>query len=158
MFRAQSAHHQEVNDAKCTYAASGIVTLCKWLSCASAKLASQRWWFQWRFAAILVNCAPSGETHNYCTLHIINENSENFLIHLCNYILLSQVYCVWQIVKTSTVIFNNPVYSFGYMFWFCENIFRPYNKYWSQDGLEKQRRIAKTMYYWLYIENYRYFK
>jgi len=30
MFRAQSAHHQEVNDANCTYAASGIVTLCKW--------------------------------------------------------------------------------------------------------------------------------
>ena len=29
MFRAQSAHHQEVNDANCTYAASGIVTLCK---------------------------------------------------------------------------------------------------------------------------------
>jgi hypothetical protein len=28
MFRAQSAHHQEV-DANCTYAASGIVTLCK---------------------------------------------------------------------------------------------------------------------------------
>jgi hypothetical protein len=27
MFRAQSAHHQEVNDANCTYAASGIVTL-----------------------------------------------------------------------------------------------------------------------------------
>ena len=29
MFRAQSAHHQEVNDVNCTYAASGIVTLCK---------------------------------------------------------------------------------------------------------------------------------
>jgi len=29
MFRAQSAHHQKVNDANCTYAASGIVTLCK---------------------------------------------------------------------------------------------------------------------------------
>jgi len=28
MFRAQSAHNQEVNDANCTYAASGIVTLC----------------------------------------------------------------------------------------------------------------------------------
>jgi hypothetical protein len=45
-------------------------------------------------AAILVNCAPSGEMHNYCTPHIIKENSENFLIHWCNYILLSQVYCV----------------------------------------------------------------
>jgi len=37
MFRAQSAHHQDVNDANCTYAASGIVTLCKWPSCATAK-------------------------------------------------------------------------------------------------------------------------
>jgi len=37
MFQAQSAHHQEVNDANCTYAASGIVTLCKWPSCATAK-------------------------------------------------------------------------------------------------------------------------
>jgi hypothetical protein len=36
MFQAQSAHHQEVNDANCTYAASGIVTLCKWLSFATA--------------------------------------------------------------------------------------------------------------------------
>jgi len=37
MFRAQSAHHQEVNDANCTHAASGIVTVCKGLSCATAK-------------------------------------------------------------------------------------------------------------------------
>jgi hypothetical protein len=29
MFRAQSAHHQEVNDVNCTYATPGIVTLCK---------------------------------------------------------------------------------------------------------------------------------
>ena len=67
-------------------------------------VACQRWWFQWRFAAILVNCAPSGEIHNYCTPHIIKENYENFLIHRWNYILLSQVYCVWQVVKTPTII------------------------------------------------------
>jgi len=36
MFQAQSTHHQEV-DVNCTYAASGIVTLCKWPSCATAK-------------------------------------------------------------------------------------------------------------------------
>ena len=46
-------------------------------------VACQRWWFQWQFAAILVNCAPSGEMHNYCTPHIIKENFENFLIHRC---------------------------------------------------------------------------
>jgi len=46
----------------------------------------RRWWFQWRFAAILVYCAPSGEMHNYWTPHIIKGNSENSLIHRCNYI------------------------------------------------------------------------
>jgi len=73
-------------------------------------VARGRWWFQWRFAAILVNCAPSGEMHNYCTHHI-KGNFQNFLIHRCNYILLSQVYGVWQVVKTPTIIFNNPVYT-----------------------------------------------
>jgi hypothetical protein len=28
MFRAHSAHHQEVDDANCTYAASGILSDC----------------------------------------------------------------------------------------------------------------------------------
>jgi len=66
--------------------------------------------FSLPFASILVNCAPSGEMHNYCTPHIIKENFENFLIHRCNYILLSQVYCVWRVVKTLTIIFNNPAF------------------------------------------------
>jgi len=48
--------------------------------------------------------------HNYCTQDIIKENFENFLIHRCKYILLSQVYYIWQFVETSTIIFNNPVY------------------------------------------------
>jgi len=63
------------------------------------------------FAAILVNCAPSGDMHNYCTPHIIKENSENFLIHRCNYILISQVYCLWQVVKTPKIILNNSVHT-----------------------------------------------
>jgi hypothetical protein len=57
--------------------------------------------FSLPLASILVNCAPSGEMHNYCTPHI-KENFENSLIHRCNYILLSEVYCVWQVVKTPT--------------------------------------------------------
>jgi hypothetical protein len=73
-------------------------------------VACQQWWFQWWFTAFLVNCAPSGEMHNYYTPHVRREKTENFLIHLCNYILLSQVYCVWQVVKTRTVILNNPVF------------------------------------------------
>ena len=47
--------------------------------------------------------------HNYCTPHIIKENFENFLIHRCNYILLSKVYCLWQVVKTPAINSNNPV-------------------------------------------------
>ena len=34
------------------------------------------------------------------------------MIHRCNYILLSQVYCVWNVVKTPTIILNNPVFPF----------------------------------------------
>jgi len=66
-------------------------------------VACQWWWFQWRYW--FVPSVPSGEMHNYCTPHIIKQNSENFLTHRCNYILLSQVYCVWQAVKTPTIIF-----------------------------------------------------
>ena len=68
----------------------------------------------WSHATILVNCAPSGEMDNYCTPHIIKENFENFLIHRCNYTLPSQVYCLWQVVKTLTIIFNNPVFDMGH--------------------------------------------
>ena len=39
----------------------------------------------------------------------------NFLIHRCNYILLSQVCCAWQVVKTPTIISNNPVFCV----WLC---------------------------------------
>jgi len=34
--------------------------------------------FSLPFTAIWVNCAPSGEMHNYCTPHIIKENWEFF--------------------------------------------------------------------------------
>ena len=89
-----------------------LVRNCRWTIVTDGHSwnASTKNDFSLPFAAILVNCAPSGEIHNYCTLHIIKENSENFLIYRCNYILLSQVYCVWQVVKTLTIISNNPVY------------------------------------------------
>jgi len=74
-------------------------------------VACQHVTFTLPFTAILVNCVPSGEMHNYWTPLIIKENFENFLIHRCNYTLLSQLYCVWQVVKTSTIILNNPVYN-----------------------------------------------
>jgi hypothetical protein len=34
------------------------------------------------------------------------------LLHRCNYILL-QVYCVWKVVKTPTIIFNNTVLQYA---------------------------------------------
>jgi hypothetical protein len=71
--------------------------------------------FSLPFAAISIKCAPSGEAHNYCTPHIIRENFENFLIYRCNYILLPQVYCVWQVVKTPTIILNNTVHKRKYV-------------------------------------------
>jgi len=49
------------------------------------------------------------EQHSKFLLHTLQMLFENFLIHRCNYILLSQVYWVWQVVKTPTIILNNPV-------------------------------------------------
>ena len=94
-----------------------LVRNCRWtiVSDRHSRNVSTQNAFSLPFAAILVNCAPSGETHNYCTPHTIKENFENFLIHWCNYILLYQVYCVWQVVKTTTIISKNPVY--------CDNLF-----------------------------------
>ena len=65
-------------------------------------------------SAVMVSMAVPIHTFRYCTLYIIKENFENVLIHRCNYILLSQVYCVRQVVKTPTVILNNPVYTYKY--------------------------------------------
>ena len=98
--------------------------------------------FSLPFAAILVNCAPSGEMHNYCTLHIIKENSESFLIDWCNYILLSQVYCVWQVVKTPTVIFNNPVFHMYPIYatncvFFCSRGEYSNRRYWKSSQSKK---------------------
>jgi small-conductance mechanosensitive channel len=84
-------------------------------------VACQRWWFQRRFPAILVNCAPTGEMYNYCIQRIIKDNFESFLIHRCVYVLLSQVYCIWLVVKTPKIIFNNPVYNKFYIVYSVHN-------------------------------------
>ena len=101
-----------------------LVPNCRWTIVTdrhSWKLNTQNA-FSLPFAAILVNCAPSGEMHNYCTPHIIKENSEYFLIHQCNYILLSQVYCVWQVVRTPTIISNSPVFSSVWPSMYCLSV------------------------------------
>jgi hypothetical protein len=70
-------------------------------------VACQHWWFQWQFW--FIPSVLSGEIHKYNTPHIIKQNLENFLIHRCNCIHLSEVYCVWQFVKTPKIIFNYTV-------------------------------------------------
>ena len=59
MFRAHSAHHQEVHDANYTYAASGIVTLCKWLSCATAKEGLLLWTWWRKLMPVFQYCSSS---------------------------------------------------------------------------------------------------
>jgi hypothetical protein len=87
--------------------------------------------FSLPFVAILVNCAPSGQMHNYCTPHIMKENFENFLIHQCNSILQSQVYCVRQVVKTPTIILNNSVYQS----WFSKKSYKAVGETWRKNLL-----------------------
>jgi hypothetical protein len=78
-------------------------------------VACQRWWFQWRFWFVpsVPGCLweegkrkpdPWSNTleRNHMGLHLENE-----------------VYCVWQVVKTLTIISNNPVffiYSYIYIY------------------------------------------
>ena len=50
--------------------------------------------FSLPFAAILVNCAPSGEMHNYCTPHIIKENWEFLDPSVQLYTPISSVLCM----------------------------------------------------------------
>ena len=76
----------ELSDGGCF---PNLVRNCRWAIVTdrqSCNLSSQNA-FSLPFAAILVNCAPSGELHNYYTPQIIKENFEKFLIHRCKYIL-----------------------------------------------------------------------
>ena len=50
--------------------------------------------FSLPFAAILVNCAPSGEMHNYCTPHIIKENWEYLDPSVQLHTAISSVLCM----------------------------------------------------------------
>jgi hypothetical protein len=54
------------------------------------------------FAAILVNCAPSGEMHNYCTLHILKQNWE----------FLDPSVQIHTAISSVFIILNNSVQSF----------------------------------------------
>ena len=66
----------------------------------------QRWWFQWRFSFVLSVPRYLREEEKHKPDPWRNPIERNHMrLHL-----LSQVYCVWQVVKTPTIISNNPVF------------------------------------------------
>ena len=69
-------------------------------------VACQRWLFQWWFwfATSVPGYLREEEEHKPDPWR--NPIERNKKIH----IVLSQVYCVWQVVKTPTIISNNPVF------------------------------------------------
>ena len=73
-------------------------------------VACQRWWFQWQF---WLSCWCMWN-HKGCTyrepVRCVTKTWNVVVLNKKTGILLSQVYCVWQVVKTPTIILNNPVY------------------------------------------------
>ena len=72
-------------------------------------VACQRWWFQWRFWFVpsVPGYLREKEEHKPDPWRNPIERNKKKKIH----IFLSQVYCVWQVAKTPTIISNNPVFS-----------------------------------------------
>jgi len=73
--------------------------------------ACQRWWFQWRFWFVSSVPGYKGCTYRAPVRYVTKTWSVVLLIKK-THILLSQVYRVWQVFKTATIILNNPVYIF----------------------------------------------
>ena len=69
-------------------------------------VACQRWWFHWWFWFVPSVLAYLREEEEHKPDPWCNPIERNKKIH----IFLSQVYCVWQVVKTPTIISNNPVF------------------------------------------------
>ena len=69
-------------------------------------VACQWWWFQWRFWFIPSVPGYLREEEEHKPDPWRNPIERNKKIH----ILLSEEYCVWQVVKTPTIISNYPVY------------------------------------------------
>jgi len=65
-------------------------------------VACQRWWFHWRFW--FVPSVPGYVRYGTKTWSVVL-----LVLNKKIHVLLSQVYCVWQVVKTPTIILNNPV-------------------------------------------------
>jgi len=65
---------------------------------------------------IVLMFVESQRVHIWSTCKVCNKNLEWCSIKQKIHILLSQVYCVWQIVKTPTIISNNPVFQMSVTF------------------------------------------
>ena len=74
-------------------------------------VACQRWWCRWRFWFVPSVPGYLREEEEHKPDPWRNPIERNKKIH----ILLSEVYCVWQVVKTSTIFSNNPVYIYIYI-------------------------------------------
>ena len=69
-------------------------------------VACQRWWFQWRFWFVPSVMGHSREEEEHKPDPWRNPIERNHMgLHVEN-----EVYCVWQVVKTPTIILNNPVF------------------------------------------------
>ena len=69
-------------------------------------VACQRWWFQWRFWFLPLVPGYLREEEEHKPDPWCNPIERNHMgLHLEN-----EVYCVWQVVKTPTIILNNSVH------------------------------------------------
>ena len=69
-------------------------------------VACQRWWFEWRFWFVPSVPGYLREEEEHKPDPWRNPIQRNHMgLHLEN-----EVYCVWQVVKTPTIILNNPVF------------------------------------------------
>jgi len=57
----------------------------------------------------LRNCTDGYRNSQRAPVRYVTKTWSVFLSNKRKHILLSQVYCVWQVVKTPTMILNNPV-------------------------------------------------
>jgi hypothetical protein len=62
MFRALPCSSSGGLRRNCIYAASGIVTLCRWLSCAPVKKESRLFFFVYRHSDLKVSCSNGTKT------------------------------------------------------------------------------------------------
>jgi len=84
--------------------------------CSKMFVACQRWWFQWWFWFVPLVPGYIGCTYR-APVRYVTKTWSVVLLYKKIHILLSQVYCVWHVVKTPTIISNNFVYCILIVWW-----------------------------------------